>query len=352
MHKQWTIARGRVLGPSPFLLMGILNVTPDSFSDAARREKNTFLIPDDNRFELVPEEAPLENTGGVVMSMSGTLASAAAVDGMAALTASGLDMVKYGAGVLDLGGESTRPGAAPLRAAEECERVLPALAALQTAFAEFNPKQILSPLSQHELLSGVPTTRDDLPFLPAFSVDTFHADTARAVLEAGADIINDISAWSFEPELKEVLLEHKPGYVLMHCQGNPQDMQTKPHYYNVVEEVYAFLEGKLEELVKAGFPEDRVVIDPGIGFGKNLDHNLDLLGNIERFYALGRPVLLGISYKSFMGHLLDVPVGERGPLTQTASALMAERGVWAHRVHDVREVMLALHLAYYTSRQS
>ena len=233
-------------------------------------------------------------------------------------------MVANKAAVLDLGGESTRPGAQPLSVKEECARILPALAALRE---EFSPNR------------QTPAT------CPAFSVDTYKADTARAALEAGATIINDISAWSFEPELKEVLLEHKPGYVLMHCPKRPADMQKNPHYADVTDEVYAFLEGKLEELVQGGFPEEHVLIDPGIGFGKKLEHNLALLKHIERFYALGRPVLIGISYKSFLGDLTGVPLDDRGSLTMAATALLAARGVWAHRVHDVRAARQALQLA-------
>ena len=155
---------------------------------------------------------------------------------------------------------------------------------------------------------------------------------------------NDISAWSFDPELKEALLEHRPGYVLMHCKGRPADMQRAPQYQNVVDEVYAFLERKLDELVRGGFPEKHVLIDPGIGFGKNLKHNLKLLAQIEKFQALGRPLLIGISYKSFLGEISGAPLNERGALSATASALLAARGVWAHRVHDVRETRQALEL--------
>lgn len=318
MPKQWTIARGRVVGPAPFLLMGILNLTPDSFSDAARRRKNG----------LVPA-APAKPEDAAAAAESHPASGGLTLSG---LKAQALDMAANGAGVLDLGGESTRPGAAPLGAAEERARVLPALAALRETFSE------------PDGAAGLPRAAKDPTFSPAFSVDTYRAETARAVLEAGAEIINDISAWDFEPELKEVILERQPGYVLMHCLGRPQNMQSRPHYHNVVDQVYAFLENKLEELVRGGLPEDRVVLDPGIGFGKNLAHNLELLRQIERFYSLGRPVLLGLSYKSFLGDLLGVPVGERGPLTQTAAALMAERGVWAHRVHEVREVWQALRL--------
>ena len=288
---RWTIGGGRALEPAPFLLMGVLNLSPESFSDAERGVNRPA------------HAAPFAND-------------------FAGLKAEARAMAQDGAAVLDLGGESTRPGAQVLPAAKECRRLLPALAAVREEFSK-----------------NASTDR------PALSVDTYKAATARAALEAGAEIINDISAWTFEPELKEVLLEHRPGYVLMHCQGRPADMQADPRYADVVEEVYAFLARKLEELIQAGFPEDHVLIDPGIGFGKTLEHNLALLKNIERFHALGRPLLVGISYKSFLGGLTGAPIGQRGGLTMTASALLAQRGVWAHRVHDVAAVRQALQLA-------
>lgn len=293
----WVIKGGKVLGPAPFLLMGIVNLSPESFSDAARGVAH----------HSVSADARAKNN------------AKAPADKLTALKCTARNMFSDGAAVLDLGGESTRPGAAPICAAEECRRVLPVLKTLQEEFA--------SELG------------------PAFSVDTYKAESARAALAAGAAIINDISAWSFDPELKEALLEHRPGYVLMHCQGRPANMQSAPHYQNVVDEVYAFLEQKLDELVRGGFSEEQVLIDPGIGFGKNFKHNLNLLEHIERFQTLGRPVLVGISYKSFLGQISAAPLEERGPLSATASALLATRGVWAHRVHDVRETRQALELA-------
>ncbi len=295
-NRQWIISGGRALGPAPFLLMGILNLSPESFSDGARGVKRHTA------------STALANT-----------------DSLAGLKAEAQNMVLNGAQVLDLGGESTRPGARPISEVEECARLLPALAALR-----------------EEFLSG----KRAADATTAFSVDTYKAGAARSALQAGADIINDISAWSFEPELKEALLEHQPGYVLMHCQGRPADMQKKPRYGNVVDEVYAFLEHKLDELVRGGFPEERVLVDPGIGFGKKLEHNLALLKHIELFHTLGRPILVGVSYKSFLGDLTGAPLAERGGPTLAASALLAARGVWAHRVHDVSAVRQALQLTH------
>ncbi len=296
---RWIISGGRALKPAPFLLMGILNLSPESFSDAARG--------------VARQTRPLES----------------GATGLRTLVSEGRSMAQEGAHVLDLGGESTRPGAEALSAEKEIRRVLPVLAALREEFS-----------------------KDTYLERPALSVDTYKAKTARSALESGAEIINDISAWSFDPELKEALLEHKPGYVLMHCQGQPDNMQTNPQYNNVLEEVYAFLDRKLEELVRAGFPEERVVIDPGIGFGKKLEHNLTLLKHIDRFYSLGRPVLVGISYKSFLGGLTGAALERRGGLTLAASALLAQRGVWAHRVHDVTAVKEALQLAHSLAKGS
>lgn len=306
--KRWVTKGGKVLGPAPFLLMGILNLSPESFSDAARG-----IRPHSGK-ELPPSGSKENNT------------LTAVDDGLESLKRSARDMALNGAAVLDLGGESTRPGAAALPVGKELERVLPALAALHEEFAKKESR-------------------------PALSVDTYKAETARAALTAGAEIINDISAWSFEPELKEVILEHKPGYVLMHCQGRPAEMQQKPRYHNVVDEVFTFFEQKLEELARGAFPEERILIDPGIGFGKSLEHNLALLQNIERFYALGRPLLLGLSYKSFLGEITGAPLGERGPASIAASALLAARGAWAHRVHEVRETKQALELAWAISKK-
>lgn len=311
-NHQWTIGGGRTLGPAPFLLMGILNLSPESFSDAARGAHHTG---------------------------AGTGPSA-----LAGFKEKALALARGGAGVVDLGGESTRPGAPPLSAEEECHRLLPVLTALRKEFSRAIQER-------SNLLAGL-WSPDGAPLpYPALSVDTYKASTARVALEAGAEIINDISAWSFEPELKEVLLEHRPGYVLMHCQGQPANMQAAPSYAHVVEEVYAFLNHKLEELIGAGFPEERVVIDPGIGFGKNLEHNLALLRSLDRFATLGRPLLLGISYKSFLGDLTGTPLDARGPLSMAASALLAQRGAWAHRVHDVTATKQALQLAYSLAKE-
>jgi dihydropteroate synthase len=182
------------------------------------------------------------------------------------------------------------------------------------------------------------------PDIPV-SVDTRKAGCALAALDAGALIVNDVSACAFDPELLAVLVARKPGYVLMHSQGDPETMQRDPRYGDVVEEVLAFFEEKLAWLVRAGLPEDRVVLDPGIGFGKRPEHNLALLRRLDRFLLLGRPLYLGLSNKSLFGALFGLPVAARGPATAVASALAVAKGARIHRVHDVAQVGLALRLA-------
>lgn len=260
----WIVAGGRALCASaPFGVMGIVNLTPDSFYD-----------------------------GGC---------HADAVSGLA----HALKVRDDGADVLDLGAESSRSGATPLSAGEELHRLLPVLAGLKRQA----PGACLS-------------------------VDTYHAATAAAVLTQGVQIINDISACRFDPELLDVLVEYKPGYVLMHSQGRPEVMQQAPRYEDVRREVRDFFEREMARLVRAGLPEDRIVLDPGIGFGKTLEHNLTLLAHPEDWLELGRPVLMGLSMKSLFGGLFGLAAVDRGTVTQVATARLWERGVFWHRVHD------------------
>jgi dihydropteroate synthase len=177
------------------------------------------------------------------------------------------------------------------------------------------------------------------------SVDTCRASTARLALEAGADIINDISACAFAPELLDTLVEYKPGYVLMHCRGRPADMRHSPRYADVVDEALHFFEKALARLCAAGLAEQNIVLDPGIGFGKRLEDNTALLRGIARLRGLGRPILAGLSMKSLFGDLLGLPLERRGPATQVATALLAVKGVVLHRVHDVPGALEALRLA-------
>lgn len=260
----WTLKGGKVLGPAPFFIAGIVNVTPDSFYDGGTHED--------------------EHSG----------------------VAHGLDLARQGAAILDVGGESTRPYADQVSEAEELNRVIPVIRGLAEA--------------DHESV---------------ISVDTYKAKVAASALEAGADIINDVSAFRFEPELLDVVAEYKPGYVLMHSLGRPEDMQDEPRYDDVVGALLAFFEERLTVLDKAGLPMNRVTLDPGIGFGKTLEHNLSILKNIERIMALGFPVFMGLSNKSMWQGLLGLAVGERQNATQVATAVLAAKGVPIHRVHEV-----------------
>lgn len=273
-QKAWIVAGGRaVCASAPFGVMGIVNLTPDSFYD-----------------------------GGCHADAASGLAHA-------------LKLRNDGADVLDLGAESSRPGAAPLSAEEELRRLLPVLAGLKRE----------APAA-------------------CLSVDTYHAATAAVALAQGVQIINDISACRYDPGLLDVLVEYKPGYVLMHSGGRPQVMQQAPRYADVRREVREFFEREMARLVRAGLPEDRIVLDPGIGFGKTLEHNLTLLAHPEDWLELGRPVLMGLSMKSFFGELLGLAAAGRGAVTQVATARLWERGVFWHRVHDVAATRQTLRL--------
>lgn len=270
----WRLGRGLTLSCRTPLVAGIVNVTPDSFYDGGSH-------PD--------------TVSGVTH---------------------GRKLAADGADILDVGGESTRPGAATVTLDAEVGRVVPVISALAAAF----------------------------PDIPV-SVDTYKAGCAAAALEAGAVIVNDISAWAFDPGLLDVVTAAKPGYVLMHSQGRPGTMQRAPRYGDVVEEILAFFEDRLGRLVRAGLPEDRVALDPGIGFGKRLEHNLAILRRLDRFLCLGRPIYLGLSNKTLFGDLFDLPLPRRGEATQVATALTVAKGARIHRVHDVAGAKRALRLA-------
>ncbi len=269
----WHVSGGRVLGPAPFLVAGIVNVTPDSFFDGGR-----FLDPQ-------------------------------------AAVARGRELASAGAHILDVGGESTRPGALPVSEADELARVIP----------------VVRELARLPLVS-----LDGLPAgFPLLSVDTYKARVADEALAAGASIVNDVSACRFDPGLLDVLARHRPGYVLMHSLGRPGTMQQAPRYGDVVGEIMLFFEERLAALTKAGLPEANIVLDPGIGFGKLLEHNLAILRGLERFGALGRPLYVGLSNKSLWGQLLGLEPGGRQTATAVALGLLVARGVLVHRVHDV-----------------
>jgi len=253
--------------------MGVVNVTPDSFSD-----------------------------GGLYLDAE-------------AAVAHGARMAAAGASILDVGGESTRPGAKPVDAREELRRVLPVVERLAA--------------SGHTV-----------------SVDTAKLEVARAALDAGASIVNDVSAFRFEPRLAELVAEHGARCCLMHMLGEPRTMQEDPRYGDVVAEVRAFLEERLAFALARGVPEASVWLDPGIGFGKTVEHNLELLRRLDEIVAIGRPVVVGTSRKSFLGRLAGGRAeGERLPGTIATNVLALERGASIFRVHDVAPVADALRVA-------
>jgi dihydropteroate synthase len=253
--------------------MGVVNVTPDSFSD-----------------------------GGLFLEAD------AAVD-------HGLSLAAEGAAILDVGGESTRPGAEPVAAEEERRRVVPVVERLASA--------------------GV-----------RVSIDTSKLEVARAALDVGATIVNDVTAFRQAPELAGLVAERGADCCLMHMLGEPRTMQRDPRYDDVVSEVRAFLEERLAFAVSEGVPEERVWLDPGIGFGKTVEHNLELLRRLDEIVAIGRPVVIGTSRKSFLGKLAGGRAEtERLPGTIATNVLALERGARVFRVHDVAPVADALAVA-------
>ncbi len=294
-EQEWTIRGERAVALSPFLLAGIVNITPDSFSD-----------------------------GGLYLNCGKAVKHC-------------LDLWHEGAGILDLGAESTRPGAEFVGGDTEAERLLPVLRDLR----EIKSAAQNGAMPSLKIARPLPET----PF-PPLSADTWRASTARLALEEGADIINDISGGVFDPQMGEVLAHYRPGYILGHCPQPPRSMQKSPAYADVTEELYAYFATRLEALERAGLPAANVLLDPGIGFGKNLEHNLALLRKIERLQSLGRPLCLGVSRKSLFTDLLGpCDTEERDAATGIVSAVMAGRGVYVHRVHQVKKVARALKLA-------
>jgi dihydropteroate synthase len=253
--------------------MGIVNVTPDSFSD-----------------------------GGAYLD------TGRAVD-------RGLELACGGADILDVGGESSRPGSEPVSKEEELKRVLPVLRALRRRTSVL------------------------------LSVDTTKATVARAVLEEGADIINDISALRFDASMAAVVAAAGAGIVLMHMKGTPATMQNAPHYDDLLGEIGSFLAERIETAGAAGIPAERIIIDPGIGFGKTFGDNLALLNRLDAFQELGRPVCAGFSRKAFIGAILGLPAAERLEGTIAAAALCVGRGANILRVHDVEAVAKAARVA-------
>jgi dihydropteroate synthase len=254
---------------TPYTIMGVVNVTPDSFSDAG------------------------------------------AFDDPAAAVAHGRRLVAEGAAIVDVGGESTRPGAAPVSAAEELGRVLPVI----------------------EGLAGVEAR---------ISVDTMKLEVAAAATEAGATYVNDVTAFRHDPGLADLVADRGLYCCLMHMRGEPRTMQENPRYDDVVDDVKAFLDERLHAATRAGIAEERIHLDPGIGFGKTLEHNFALLRRLGELTALGRPIVIGTSRKSFLGRVTGRDVTERVPATVATTVLAFERGARVFRVHDVAATADAL----------
>jgi dihydropteroate synthase len=262
--------------PEP-VVIGVVNVTPDSFSDGGK-----WLDP-------------------------------------AAAIAHGRELVAQGADILDVGGESTRPGAEPVGEAEELRRVLPVLHGLADAGARL-------------------------------SIDTSKAAVAAAAIDAGATLVNDVTALRGDPRMAALIAARGSDVCLMHMLGEPRTMQRHPRYDDVVDEVKAFLAARLAFAVAHGIDEQRVWLDPGIGFGKTIDHNLELLSRLDELVALGRPIVVGTSRKSFLGTITGRDAGGRVAGTIATNVLALARGASVFRVHDVAEAHDALAVAAATLR--
>ena len=247
-------------------IMGIINVTPDSFSDGGK----------------------YANVEAAVMRAK--------------------QMVADGADIIDIGGESSRPGAEPITANEECRRVIPVIQALAEQF--------------------------QIPI----SVDTYKAKVAREALSAGACVINDITALHGDPNMCQIVADAQAGVILMHMQGVPATMQKAPTYQNVVAEVHAWLTEVASQAVDRGIDSSRIMIDPGIGFGKTFDHNLEILRHLMQFRGIGYPMLVGVSRKKFIGRILDLPVHQREEGTAATVAWSIINGANVVRVHDVAKM--------------
>ncbi len=259
--------------PRPAMVMGIVNVTPDSFSDGGR---------------FLDAKAAVEHA---------------------------LELVEQGAEILDVGGESTNPQAMPVPEAEELRRVMPVI----------------------EQLVG----RVSVPV----SIDTMKPGVARAALQAGASIVNDVGANRREDAMWRIVAEAHAGYVCLHMQGTPQTMQANPIYANVAREVAGFFLERIQRLNDCGVNPEQVILDPGIGFGKTLEHNLKLLATLRGFVEIRRPLVLGVSRKSFIGKLLGAELGARLPAALACACLAVEAGVQIIRAHDVAETLQAVRMA-------
>jgi len=289
----------RKLKPQPFGLKALAEDLPRLIEYAERTE---FVIPT-RKGELVMKERPLlmgiVNVTPDSFYDGGRFAETeAAVDQVFKLAAEGADLI-------DVGGESTRPGAEPIPAAEELKRVIPVI--------EAAAEELSQPIS----------------------IDTRKAEVAREALQAGAAMVNDVSALGYDPDLAKVAAEAKAPLILMHIQGTPKDMQQDPHYDDLFGEIIAFLRERIERAKAAGVAEEMILVDPGIGFGKTVAHNLELIRDLWRLRSLGRPIVLGPSNKSFIGKVLNVGKDDRAEGSAAAAVAGVLAGAHILRVHDV-----------------
>ena len=256
--------------PSEYLIMGIVNTTPDSFSDGGKYNSASEAI--DFAYELLRE----------------------------------------GADIIDIGGESSRPGADPISAEEEIKRISPLLS---------------------ELVKNTEST---------VSIDTYKSSTANYALNNGACLVNDISGLSFDKEMVDIVIRHNASIVIMHMKGTPKTMQKNPNYDNVIDEICDFLTNQVDFAINKGVSSDKIIIDPGIGFGKTLNDNYEIIAKLSQICDLGHPVLVGPSRKSFIGTTLDEPVEKRLEGSITAAAMCYHSGAKILRVHDVKETKKSL----------
>ncbi|MCX7913297.1 MAG: dihydropteroate synthase [Thermodesulfovibrionales bacterium] len=255
-------------------IMGVVNVTPDSFSD-----------------------------GGLYFQKEAAIKHA-------------LKLIDDGADIIDIGGESTRPGSLPVTLDEEIRRTIPVVEEL--------------------------AKRTKIPI----SIDTYKAEVAKAALDAGASIVNDISALRFDSEMVQVVAKYKAPIILMHIKGTPQNMQVNPFYKDLIPEILDYLKESISLCKEAEIEEDKIIIDPGIGFGKTVEHNLEILANLKEFLSLNKPIAVGVSRKSFIGKILDdAPPSQRLEGTASAVAIAVFNGANIVRVHDVLEMSRVVKIA-------
>ena len=266
--------------PSDYLIMGIINTTPDSFSDGGKYNSASEAI--DFAYELLRE----------------------------------------GADIIDIGGESSRPGADPISAEEEIKRISPLLS---------------------ELVKNTEST---------VSIDTYKSSTANYALNNGACLVNDISGLSFDKEMVDIVIRHNASIVIMHMKGTPKTMQKNPNYDNVIDEICDFLTNQVDFAINKGVSSDKIIIDPGIGFGKTLNDNYEIIAKLNQICDLGHPVLVGPSRKSFIGTTLDEPVEKRLEGSITAAAMCYHSGAKILRVHDVKETKKSLSIVKKTIENS